>query len=246
MDEVIAVDSDTDEIADIEFKWRHPTPARRYELWLAEDEDFSQMVTQKTKVPDSPLVPRWTLFSGSLPMEAGRTYYWKVRVTVSATGDEGVGEWSEAMSFNVATSQIQETPQPGPGLIAPANNAIDVNPSPSFSWTTLPEATKYEFTLAKDAALEQALIVVEISGTSYDHGAALDNGADYFWQVKAIEPIVSETSPVFSFTVAAEKEVAPSSWTENVPLWLWIAVAFVIAAALAAFFIITRKRSRAS
>jgi len=250
MDEVIPTDPDTGEIADVNFKWKHPTPAKEYDLWLAEDEQFSQMVRQQTIIPDNPLAPNWTLFPATAPIEAGETYYWKVRVSRAATGETSDGKWSQVMSFSVASGLPEETPHPGPTPLTPAKDATNVEPSPPFSWSSLPGATEYEFTLAKDEALEEIVTSVKVPTTTYDYDGELDRGTIYFWQVKATEPFFSEPSPVLAFTVAVEEETKAPSWMANLPLWLWIVIASFAAALIAASitaFIITRKKgSRAS
>ncbi|GAI42921.1 unnamed protein product, partial [marine sediment metagenome] len=122
--------------------------------------------------------------------------------------------------------------------------------SPSFSWTHLPGATEYEFTLAKDEALEQIVTSLKVPIASYDYDGELDWGTTYFWQAKATRPFVSEFSPIFAFTVAVEEETEAPSWMANLPLWVWIVIASFAAASIAASitaFIITRKKgSRAS
>ena len=250
MDEVVPIDPDTGEIVDINFKWKHPTPAKEYDLWLAEDEQFSQMVTQQTIIPDNPLAPNWTLFPATAPIEAGETYYWKVRVSRAATGETSDGKWSQVMSFSIALGLPEETPHPGPIPLTPAKDATNVEPSPSFSWSALPGATEYEFTLAKDEALEEIVASVKVPKATYDYNDKLDWGTTYFWQVRATEPFVSEPSPVFAFTVAVEEETKAPSWMANLPLWVWIVIASFAAASIAASitaFIITRKKgSRAS
>ena len=242
-DEVIPVDPDTARVADVNFKWQQPAQATKYELWLATDEEFSQMVMQETVIPRSPLVPSWTLSSRTSAIEPGNTYYWKIRVTRAATRETGEGQWSEVMSFSVAPSLLPETPHPSPTLLSPAKDATNVERSPSFSWTHLPGATEYEFTLAKDEVLEQIVTSRKVPIASYDYDGELDWDTTYFWQAKATKPFISEPSPIFRFTVAAEEETETSSWIENFPLRLWIVIGLLAAALLTAFIISRTKPS---
>jgi len=245
MDEVIPVDPDTVEVADINFKWQHPTQATKYELWLAKDEEFGDTVVQETIIPRSPVAPSWTLSSRRDAVAPGETYYWKVKVTRAVTGETGDGEWSEVMSFAIESSALQEASYPSPTLLTPTNDATDVARSPSFSWRSSPEATEYELTLAKDEALEQVVTRVNVSEVRYDYDAELDWATAYFWQVKVTEPSHSEPSPVFSFTVVAQEEVEPSSQPAKLPSWVWTAIASLAAASIAASvtaFIITRRK----
>ena len=249
MDEVIPTDTSSGEIADVTFKWKHPTEAKKYALWVAKDKEFSQIVMQKNIVPSSPPAPKWILYPGTSPLKPGETYFWKVRVIHAATGVTGNGEWSEVMSFTVAPGLPDETPHPGPTLLTPADDATNVERSPSFSWTPLPGAKEYELILATDEALTQVFARTKVPQASYHYDAELQAGATYFWQVKANRPFLSKPSPVFSFMVAVEKETEPSTVASNLPSWLWIVtIAFgaaLIAALITALVIIRKRRSRA-
>lgn len=245
MDEVIPVNPDTGKVANINFKWRHPSQATKYELWLAKDKDFNQVTAQETVIPDSPFAPTWELFSRTVPLEAGETYYWKMRVTRAVTGETGKGEWSEVMSFSVESTPSQEpspTVHSSPKLLTPAAEAANVDRSPSFSWTPQAEATEYELTLAKDSSLEQIVTITKLSQVSYDYDAELDWDTTYFWQVRITEPFLSESSPTFSFTVVAEEKTETSSWVTNIPLWLWIALTLLVAVAIATIITIVRHK----
>jgi hypothetical protein len=117
--------------------------------------------------------------------------------------------------------------------------ARNVSNTPGFSWSGLPGTTKYEFILARDAALQQVVIKAEVPLTSYIYDGKLDSNTMYYWQVRAIEPVVSDPSPVGSFTVAAEKKpvTAEVPTQAPIPVWTWwiIAVFTVLVASIIAF-----------
>jgi len=244
----IPLDSDTGEIADIKFEWSHPTQANGYELWIASDKDFSQPVIKKSIIPETPVAPKWTLSSDKSKLETGKSYYWKIRVNRNAYYERGEGPWSETMSFSLATTPTQQPALSSPNLLTPTDNATNVNRSPTFTWTSVPEAMEYEFTLANDRFLENIVISLDISGTTYHYDGELDLGSTYYWQVKVIKPSLAEPSSVFSFTVAAEETTAPSptgSMISIPALWLWLIIAFlVIAISVAVTITIKTKRSK--
>jgi hypothetical protein len=243
MDEIIPIYLESGDIGDVVFKWKHQTPAIEYELWLAKDESFNQIILKQSIAPKNRQTPSWTL-PKTANIEKGEKYYWKIRVSQAATGEEGDGQWSKVMSFSVAAPE-PETAPPGPTLISPAKDATNVDRSPSFSWTPLPKATEYEFSLAKDETLEQIVIRVRVSGETYDYDAELEYGTTYFWQVEATGPFLSQPSPTFSFTVVAKEKAEPSSLVTKLPLWLWIAIAFLVAAvSIVASIISQAKRQR--
>ena len=125
IDEVIPVYLDTGDIGDIVFKWKHPTTAIEYELWLSEDETFNQIVLQQAIEPDNRQSPGWEL-PETVSLEKGKEYYWKIRVSQAATGEIGDGNWSKVMSFSVA-SPPEETSQTGPTPVTPSNGTAKEN-----------------------------------------------------------------------------------------------------------------------
>ncbi|MBN2463264.1 MAG: hypothetical protein JXB43_06655 [Dehalococcoidia bacterium] len=124
IDEVIPIYLDTGDIGDIVFKWKHPTVAIEYELWLAEDEGFSQITSQQTIKPGNPQSPRWEL-PDTISLEKDKKYYWKIRVSQAATGETGEGQWSKIMSFSIAAPDAEKTPQPGTTPAAPPNGSAE-------------------------------------------------------------------------------------------------------------------------
>jgi hypothetical protein len=123
--EVIPVYLDTGDIGDILFKWKHPTIAIEYELWLAQDEAFNQIVLQQAIEPDNRQSPGWEL-PKTVSLEKGKKYDWKIRVSQAATGERGDGDWSRVMSFSVA-SPPEETSQPGTTPVTPSNDTAKEN-----------------------------------------------------------------------------------------------------------------------
>jgi hypothetical protein len=121
-DEVIPVYLDTGDIGDIILKWRHPTAAIEYELWLSKDEAFSQIVLKQVIKPGSEQSPGWTL-PKTVSLEKGNKYYWKIRVIQAETGETGEGQWSKVMSFSVASLPSEEISSHEPTPVTPSNGA---------------------------------------------------------------------------------------------------------------------------
>ena len=240
IDDVIPIYVETGKIGDITFKWQHPTQVMEYELWLAKDTSFSQIIAQQTIALDNRRAPIWTL-PRTTNVEPGKTYYWKVRVTKAATGETGNGEWSKIMSFSVASLPPQESPYPGPTLLTPAKDATNIERSPLFSWTPLPGAKEYELILARDAELRQIFTRARVTNGNYKYNDQLDWNTTYYWQVKATEPFTSQPSSVFSFTVTPKAE--PPLRITNLPLWLWVIIALLIAILIIVVVIIKAKPS---
>jgi hypothetical protein len=166
-DSVIPFDKEKGNVTDIQFKWRQPTQARKYDLWLAKDSEFSQLVTQKTIIPDSQLTPTWTLSHREIQLEPGVTYYWQMRVTRDVTGETVEGQWSDTSSFLIASAPKTESTIPGPDLLNPANGDTRVIATPQFTWQPVSGAQKYELTLATDEKLTQLVVCTTVPATEY-------------------------------------------------------------------------------
>jgi len=245
---IIPFDEDKGNITDIQFRWRHPTQARKYDLYLAKDTEFSHLITQQTIIPDSPLTPNWTLSHREIQLEPGTTYYWRIRITRDATGEIVEGQWSATSSFSVAAAPKKQSTIPGPGLLNPANGETKVIPTPQFTWQPVSGAQKYELTLARDKELEQFVLRATVSATTYRYDSNLETGNTYFWQVKAIEPKESQPSPLFSFIVATE-QTKQEEKTQTIPLaaniltWLWIAIPLLIVIIAIIWLVSSRNRT---
>jgi hypothetical protein len=242
-DTSIPVDTETGKVEDIEFKWRHPTMAAGYELAIAEDEYFDRIVVHESITPINFASPSWVLTPKKVTLDQGKSYYWKVRVNRLATYERINGEWSITQTFTTADaiSQPHHTPVV---LIAPGNNEVIDTSSPSFQWTSEPEATEYEIVIAADESLQQIIRKVTLSETTYSYDEALDPGSTYYWQVRVIKPYEDEPGSLYKFTITAESETTPSPLPKNISNLLWIMIGvlgFLLLAAIAAIVIIYRK-----
>jgi len=261
--DLIPVDPVSGRANEINFKWRQLSYAWAYELELAKDEEFSLMVMASDNItPPDPLSPASIAPAGApvtswvaslvpgmyTPLEASHTYYWRVRarsgVSSQGTIEEIRSPWSATMFFTVKAGLPVRTEHLGPVLLNPVNCARDVSLCPAFSWAPIPGTTRYEFTLAEDPALTQVIAQVTVPTTAYEYDGNLNWNTAYFWQVKAIEPIVSEPSPVATFTVISKgRAITPSSHSPPLPApwWTWIAIAIYVAL-VAAMLALIRTR----
>lgn len=108
-DDLIPIYIADNSVGEITFKWQPKTTAIAYELWLAADADFSEVMLKKVINVDNRRVPSWTL-SDKQGIEPGGTYYWKVRIVEAATGEKDTGEWSKVLPFTVAENTDEKTP----------------------------------------------------------------------------------------------------------------------------------------
>jgi hypothetical protein len=257
----IPVDPKTGRAEEVNFAWRSLSNVFVYELQLAKDSDFTNRVLVNENItPVSQLAPEVYLPAGALipasgsnigsfaNLESGHTYYWRVRASAAITGEMIRSPWSATMYFTVEAGLPTVSPYPTVMLFNPKYGSRNVSVTPGFSWSAMPKTTKYEFILAKDAALQQVIVKANVSTTSYLYDGTLDYNTTYFWQVRAIEPVVSDPSPVGTFTVMAQpKPTTPEA--ENpapIPSWVWwiIALVTVLIAAMIAFAMVKPSYSR--
>ncbi|WP_026210315.1 right-handed parallel beta-helix repeat-containing protein [Flexithrix dorotheae] len=97
-------------------------------------------------------------------------------------------------------------------LVYPALNSVDIEYQPIFKWAPAENATYYDLVVSKHENLIEPIIdIQEITGITYETQALLENGTNYYWQVRAIAKNENEEkmelSPVFSFRT----EIAPPS-----------------------------------
>jgi hypothetical protein len=230
----IPVDPVTGRANEINFRWRQLSYSSVYELQLAKDSDFSiRVLVSENITPVDQLAPACYFPAGGLVpapasgiagwgnLEAGHTYYWRVRSRAATTGEIIRSPWSATMYFTVEAGLPVRAKYPAITLLSPPHGARVVSRAPGFSWSPIPKTTKYEFVLAKDADLQQVIVKTSVPMTSYKYNGRLDFNTTYFWQVRAIEPVFSDPSPVGSFTVVAMGTPAAREQPSPLPLWTW-------------------------
>ena len=225
----------------VDLKWQQLSLADAYEVEVAKDSWFDLIIsgaapdTSPFYTPPDVLYPAYYIGDGLLP-EAGSNYYWHVRVRRATTGQTIRSYWSHELSFNVKPGfRVAAPSYPGIQSLSPCYDARDVPAYPvSFSWSSVPGITSYQFVLAADPGLRNPIIDQKTEGTSYKLFDRLSYKTVYFWQVTPLEPIPGEPSPVFSFTTQDRipPPVQPTSSTNNVTNALLIALIVVIICAL--------------
>ena len=248
----IPVDPKSGRATEVNFAWRQISYATGYELQIAKDENFynrllvSENITPvdqrspEVYIPAGALIPTsGSNIGGWSNLESGHTYYWRVRARRAITGETARSPWSATMYFTVEAGLPTASPYPTMTLFSPTYGAKNVSITPGFSWSGLPGVTKYEFVLARDTALQQVIVKADVPMTSYLYDGKLDYKTSYFWQVRAIEPVVSDPSPIGTFTVVTEKKpVTPVvEIPAPIPSWVWwiIAIFTALVVAMIAF-----------
>jgi hypothetical protein len=173
--------------------WNSTANATQHTVQVASDSAFTQIIY--TFTIDYPTLT-CVIGQGNngVTLTMGKTYYWRVRA--SAPFDS---PYSEVRSFtcqNISTG--------GPPLISsPWNGAAITNQNPEFTWPPLADVTRYEFQLST-APDFSTLVYTNTSVTSgilIPSTMKLEIGKQYFWRVRALEPVQSDWSSMSNFMV---------------------------------------------
>jgi len=241
-DTVIGCDPVSGRNQEVDFTWEQFCLASQYQVQIAKDPGFTLIVFDSGAfAPASATSPaayypaggaiaspaQASAIASGPTLQAGHTYYWRVRVRQAATGQMILSPWSDVKSFTVESGLPASTPYYGAQLLHPDNGCIGCPVSPlAFSWSPSKGTTRYEFILANDAGFSDIVADAEVTTTAYQHEGTLAYSTSYFWRVMALEPAPGDWSAVYTFQTvaapAAEPAPAPPPAT---PLWAWITIA---------------------
>ena len=235
-DITVGYDPVTGRNPDIAFEWEQYCLATGYQVQIANDPGFTRLVYDSGAfTPDSVTSPAMLYRAGGV-LQAGHTYYWRVRITETATGQIfHHSAWSEPQSFSISPGAPVVTPYYGIQSIMPENNitSIPVN-SVAFAWTPYQNTETYKFILTEDAALSNIVAIAETDKPTYLYNGTLDYNSAYFWQVTALTPTQSEKSATFSFKTETGPPVVQKTSEETTssvttvatvtPIWSWVVI----------------------
>jgi len=170
--------------ASASFSWNQPLGALSYELEIALDNQFLEVVVSQIASSNSVLVAA---------LEPATTYYWRVR----ASDGNGFGSYSQTWVFTTNTLENFN-------LQTPANTAIDIGFSTvNFNWTAAVGAIGYQLNYAVNADFDDAEEITVVPSDATVN--ALNPATTYYWRVRASANSVDygNWSSVWSFTTAS-------------------------------------------
>jgi photosystem II stability/assembly factor-like uncharacterized protein len=202
------------------FQWSTIVSADRYDLLVAKDAVFSNVVIDKT----ANNAIRSNAWESDITLENDTTYYWKTR----ARSGSSIGAWSAVSIFVTESAPLPTTTSLGgsnsiPLLSVPAAGA-KTTIKPVFQWSTIVSADRYDLLVAKDAAFSN--IVVDKTGENALHSNAwesdinLENNTTYYWKTRArsekdigtwsaVSIFVTESAPLPATTTLGESNNEP-------------------------------------
>ncbi|MBN1690096.1 MAG: hypothetical protein JW901_03640 [Dehalococcoidia bacterium] len=264
---LIGADPSTGRSQQIDFKWRPLRDIYSYDLLIAKDVNFTLPLTQQLQMtpvddvtgswivtPADQIDPSCWIAPGQL--EVGRSYYWRVRGARSWQGSPIHSPWSATLFFSVRPGFMVTSEYTGPTLLTPIDGVCsNCAPPIRFSWSPIKNAGMYQFTLARDAQLTDVIVQETTTTTAFELKSRLPLSTPYYWQVKAVAPVVSDPSPVGTFTLVdnitqSQKQPAVKQQAGAVPaasdFWIWIIIVIVVVLLLLinAFVFISRRRNQ--
>ncbi len=176
----------------INFSWSPSQVTGRYELEVASDAQFSNIVDRVEAATTGIAVN--TLAAGS--------YYWRV-VPLYSFGTAAGGEPSAAASFSI----VRDTNLKAATLVAPAEgadlNTLSINSAGLlFNWTADNAMASWTLTVARDRALSDVVLRETTINNFYLRRKPLIPGS-YYWQVRGVDAygVKSPPSAIRSFKV---------------------------------------------
>lgn len=245
--DTVNVDPVTGRNASVDMAWEQLCLSSQYQVQIARDAGFTlKMYDSGVMAPADATSPAFWYPPGNL--EAGHTYYWRVRTRQAATGQYLISPWSEPHAFTVKPGYAVRSEYYGVQALTPVNGYMECPVSPvSFSWTGYPNTTRYRFILAKDAGLQNIVVEAFTTTTSYALNEPLEHDTSYFWQASAVAPVPGDTGSVFNFhTQSMPKPVTTQTATASsaMPPWaLAVMIGGILLIGIALFLIIRVKRA---
>jgi len=187
------------------FTWAPDKNASAHTIQLAYDSAFTQQITVTGAAvafpPSTNIVVGGPSGAANVNLIAGKTYYWRVYASAPLNSP-----YSEVRSFTV---QPMEAAVPAIG--SPVNGATIKSQNPAFSWTPVTSATKYEIqvSVGPDFATTVFTDTPASAGSVLPATVKLEQGKQYFWRVRALEPVEGGWSTAANFIVAAAETAAP-------------------------------------
>lgn len=155
------------------FQWYSYPGATRYQLQVATDDAFNNIVVNYT-TPNA----RGLVYTSptALPLAV---YYWRVNV------DLGTGFTISPVQWKLV---VTPTPAAAPIVTAPANNALLTDATPTLTWNGPAGGPyTYQVQIDTDSYFRTPDQTLTPTGTSVDAGALTDGR--YYWRVRAVNSL---------------------------------------------------------
>jgi hypothetical protein len=203
------------------FTWNALNGAQSYFVVVSKDQNFSNIVDEGfTRIPA--YAPRGAFDPTTYPDET-TSYYWAVLPSPNPDGS-GASPLDRDHS-NYTNFQKQSTP---PTLQSPTSGTAFFD-QPTFRWSPVLGARKYEFQVAQDPSFGSPIDDVTTDATAYSSDTTYPADTILYWRVRASDE--NGIGLTWSATGTFQKTLAgpvPSSTNptagEYLPVWTWSSV----------------------
>jgi hypothetical protein len=203
------------------FTWNALNGAQSYFVVVAKDQNFSNIVDEGfVKIPA--YAPRSGANKPSTYSDETTSYYWAV---LPADDVGGVHATLDPANANYSNFQKQSAP---PTLQSPASGTAFFD-QPTFRWSPVLGARKYEFQVAQDPSFGNPIDDVTTDATAYSSDTTYPADTILYWRVRGADEngigLTWSSTGTFQKTLAAP---LPSSTNptagESLPIWTWSSV----------------------
>jgi photosystem II stability/assembly factor-like uncharacterized protein len=151
------------------FAWKKNPVATGYNLVLASDSLFTNIIVNDTTITDT------TKYISGLSNNT--KYYWKVRGKIA----NGWGSYCNFWTFTTIIS----APSGVPGLISPINNSINIALTPTLDWSDVATSTKYDVMVSLDSLFNTYAVFDSSTVSQYlVPSNKLTYDKKYFWRAR--------------------------------------------------------------
>ena len=203
------------------FTWNALNSAKSYFVVVSKDQNFSNIVDEGfTDIPA--YAPRGSFDPTTYPDET-TSYYWMVLPSTNLDGSSTSP--IDVAHSNYVNFQKQSTP---PTLQSPASGTAFFD-QPTFRWTPVLGARKYEFQVAQDPSFGNPIDDVTTDATAYSSNTTYPADTILYWRVRAADEngigLTWSATGTFQKSLAAPAP-SPTNPTagESLPVWTWSSV----------------------
>ena len=220
--------------------WDRLCDACKYEIQIASDEDFDNVVWDNygESVLGTPVDgPSYLIQAVLLP---GETYYWRVRSIEANTGQEIRSWWSEERSLTVAPSLGT-----GVHVVAPEIGATGM-PRTNIAcvWGSVAIFDSYNWVLSPNADFSSPVDSASgLTTTAYTYtGTELAYDTPYYWKVTAIKDGAPSSAAIGTFRTMVEPDEPVVPPPPTTPFWVWVVIAIGAVLVIVVIVLIFRTR----
>jgi hypothetical protein len=184
----------------VTISWSKFMAGELYDIQISKNQNFDTLFFETTNLRDTFFVLR--------NLEAGTTYYWRVR----GVRTDCISSWSTTQKFTTLFQQVS--------LLAPDNEAKNVLLNVRFSWLPVQGAETYHFQLSTDSKFSSTIKDTALIN-SFIEVANLNNYTQYYWRVrlrKGENYGLWSTTRTFTTIVGPPILLSPANKANNVPI----------------------------